>query len=145
MTNPTRSGSTGPHARRDGAELRHLVANELARYCAAMDSGDAEGAGLLLAGADLYFKDHPRRRGRSQIADFYRAMFDLEVPDTAHLLANLRVDINAQGRVAYTCRYQRWFAVEPPTCAAIGTYRGIFGISNESDDVHWLEHHVDAH
>lgn len=124
----------------DLALCRYWVDDHLTQYCTAMDTGNGDAAGRLLSNADLYFKDHPLRRGYREISDFYAAAFATG-DATAHLIGNLSVGIE-QERLFYNCRYQRWSLQTPtaPVCTGIGTYSGRF--DRIPGGVVWLEHHV---
>lgn len=127
----------------DVLDGRHVVENALAQYCSAMDSQDAASAGRLLANADLFFKDQPRRRGREDIEAFYKSVFGSVAGGTAHLVSNVRVGVE-NGTIFYSCLYQRALldATGAPTLSGIGSYAGRF--TRLDGTVSWLEHHVTA-
>ncbi|WP_431236009.1 nuclear transport factor 2 family protein (plasmid) [Mycolicibacterium psychrotolerans] len=143
MTDIKEPGAVVSSAAIEAVIGRHIAAEALARYCSAMDRRDARAAASLLANADLYFKDLPRNRGRKDIEEFYADLFSASTGDTAHLINNLVVTVDA-ARIGYTCRYQRVNLVDTagPTISAIGCYTGYFvRVGPESI---WREHHVIA-
>ena len=123
------------------ATSRHTVENALALYCSAMDRRDAPAAARLLANADLFFKDFPRRHGHDSIQRFYADVFATVSAGTAHVVSNVQVGVD-DSNVYYSCLYQRLSLVdsETPRLLGVGCYSGRFG--RVSSISWWLEHHV---
>nr|WP_296768935.1 nuclear transport factor 2 family protein [Rhodococcus sp. (in: high G+C Gram-positive bacteria)] len=122
------------------ATRRHVVEDSLARYCAAMDDRDGVAAAVLLAEADLFFKDQLPMHGRAEIERFYAATFAVSTGRTAHLVSNVFVTAT-ESSMSYSALYQR-FSLDSsvPELLAIGRYSGTF--SQFADSTVWIEHRV---
>lgn len=136
-TGPDGAGphGAGPHGGAGGgpgaltAEDRSLIAELLARYAEAIDAGDFDAVGDLLADATVRDQHgNVVARGRDEVVALYSATtrrHDDGTPCTAHVITNVIVEPRGPGAAAVRSRFTVLQATDslPLQPVVVGRYR----------------------